>query len=45
MEVDCSQASCLEDEFKSSWALILTELVAEAFEFPASDWRVIDYNT
>ena len=32
-------------KLKSSWALILTELVAEALEFPASDWRVIDYNT
>ena len=41
MEMDCSQASCSEEELKSSRALILTELIGEAFEFPASDWLVI----
>ena len=45
MKMECSQVSCLEEEWKNCCALILIELVLEAFEFPASDWHLIDFNT
>ena len=45
MKMECSQASCLEEEWKTSCVLILIELVPEAFEFLASDWHLIDFNT